>query len=158
MFFRQVLYRDLGCASYMIGDAGEAAVIDPRWSIDVYLETAATERLEITHVIDTHEHADHVSGRPALVQATGAQSHRPTTTDERRPDLIQAGDEIELGSLVIRAIGTPGHRPEHLTFVVIDSSAEDGSGVRDVAEIQHVLMGCVAGQHVDAAEALLKLT
>src|SRR6202046_1539730 len=109
----------------MIGDAGEAAVIDPRWSIDVYLETAATERLEITHVIDTHEHADHVSGRPALVQATGAQSHRPTTTDERRPDLIQAGDEIELGSLVIRAGGTPGHRPEHLSFVVADRSRGD---------------------------------
>ena len=109
-----MLYRDLGCASYIVGDAGEAVVIDPRWSIDVYLETAATEELEITHVIDTHEHADHVSGRPALVQATGAQSHRPATTDDGAPDLIRAGDEIAIGSLVIRAIATPGHRPEHL--------------------------------------------
>jgi hydroxyacylglutathione hydrolase len=122
LFFRQVLYRDLGCASYIIGDAGEAAVIDPRWSIDVYLETAAAERLQIRHVLDTHEHADHVSGRPALVQATGAQSHRPATTDDREPDLIRAGDEIAIGSLVIRAIATPGHRPEHLSFTVADRS------------------------------------
>ena len=125
MFFRQVLYRDLGCASYIVGDAGEAVVIDPRWSIDVYLETAAAERLQITHVIDTHEHADHVSGRPALVRATGAQAHRPATTDERAPDLIRAGEEIVIGSVVIRAISTPGHRPEHLSFVVADRSRGD---------------------------------
>ncbi len=120
-----MLYRDLGCASYIVGDAGEAVVIDPRWSIDVYLETAAAERLQITHVIDTHEHADHVSGRPALVQATGAQAHRPATTDERAPDLIRAGEEIVIGSVVIRAIRTPGHRPEHLSFVVADRSRGD---------------------------------
>jgi hydroxyacylglutathione hydrolase len=125
VFFRQVLYRDLGCASYIVGDAGEAVVIDPRWSIDVYLETAATEKLRITHVIDTHEHADHVSGRPALVQATGAQSHRPATSRDDAADLIQAGDEIAIGSLVIHAIGTPGHRPEHLSFVVADRSRGD---------------------------------
>ena len=125
MFFRQVLYPDLGCASYIVGDAGEAVVIDPRWSIDVYLETAATERLQITHVIDTHEHADHVSGRPALVQATGAQPHRPAIADEPPFDLIEAGDEITIGSLVIRAISTPGHRPEHLSFLVADRSRGD---------------------------------
>ena len=95
MFFRQVLYRDLGCASYIVGDAGEAVVVDPRWDIDVYLETAAAERLTITHVIDTHEHADHVSGRPALVQATGARAHRPRTGDAADPDRIAAGDVIE---------------------------------------------------------------
>ncbi len=120
MFFRQVLYRDLGCASYIVGDAGQAAVIDPRWEIDVYLETAAAEGLEITHVIDTHEHADHVSGRPALIRATGAQSRRPATDDTPAPDLIRAGDEIALGSVVIRAIATPGHRPEHLSFAITD--------------------------------------
>jgi len=125
LFFRQVLYPDLGCASYIVGDAGEAVVIDPRWSIDVYLETAATERLQITHVIDTHEHADHVSGRPALMQATGAQPHRPAIADEPASDLIGAGDEITIGSLVIRAISTPGHRPEHLSFLVADRSRGD---------------------------------
>lgn len=115
-----MLYRDLGCASYIIGDAGQAVVVDPRWDIDVYLETAAAERLTITHVIDTHEHADHVSGRPALVQATGAQAHRPAGADEQAPDLIRAGDEIAVGSVLIRAIATPGHRPEHLSFAIAD--------------------------------------
>jgi hydroxyacylglutathione hydrolase len=125
VFFRQVLYRDLGCASYIVGDAGEAAIVDPRWDIDVYLQTAAAEGLEITHVIETHEHADHVSGRPALVQATGAQAHRPATGDGDAPDLIRAGDEIVLGALLIRAVATPGHRPEHLSFAVCDRSRGD---------------------------------
>lgn len=102
MFFRQVLYRDLGCASYIVGDAGEAVVVDPRWDIDVYLETAAAEELEITHVIDSHEHADHVSGRPALVQATGALGHRPATDEDDASDMIRAGDEIKVGSVVDR--------------------------------------------------------
>lgn len=121
MFFRQVLYRDLGCASYLLGDGGEALVVDPRWDIDVYLEMAAAERLRITHVLDTHDHADHVSGRLRLVAATGAQSHRPGEGEDLK-DRIGPGDEIAVGSLRIRALATPGHRPEHLTFVVVDSS------------------------------------
>ena len=66
MLFRQVLYHDLGCASYLLADAGEAIVIDPRWDIAPYLEIAAAEHLRIAHVIDTHDHADHVSGRLRL--------------------------------------------------------------------------------------------
>lgn len=122
MFFRQVLYRDLGCASYVVADAGEAVVVDPRWDIEVYLELAAEERLEITHVIDTHDHADHVSGRPRLAQATGAQAHRAGTRDDDAPGLIHAGDEIFVGSVRLRALSAPGHRPEHLTFAVADLS------------------------------------
>jgi hydroxyacylglutathione hydrolase len=157
LFFRQVLYHDLGCASYIIGDAGQAVVIDPRWSIDVYLETAATERLQITHVIDTHEHADHVSGRPALVQATGAQPHRPATGDEHAPDLIRAGDEIAIGSLAIRAIGTPGHRPEHLSFVVADRSRGDDPWVLitgDTLLVGDVARPDLAYEPAEGAEAL----
>ncbi len=122
MFFRQVLYRDLGCASYVLGDAGEAVVVDPRWDIEVYLEVAAEQGLEITHVIDSHDHADHVSGRLRLVQATGAEAHRAGVGDDDAPDLIRAGDEISVGSLQVRALAAPGHRPEHLTFAVADLS------------------------------------
>jgi hydroxyacylglutathione hydrolase len=122
LFFRQVLYRDLGCASYVLGDAGEAVVVDPRWDIDVYLDVAAEQGLEITHVIDTHDHADHVSGRLRLAQATGAQAHRAGTGDDHAPALIRAGDEISVGSLQVRALAAPGHRPEHLTFAVADLS------------------------------------
>jgi hydroxyacylglutathione hydrolase len=56
MFFRQVLYRDLACASYILGDGGEALVVDPRLDIDVYLEVAREHHASITHVIDTHDH------------------------------------------------------------------------------------------------------
>jgi hydroxyacylglutathione hydrolase len=120
LFYRQVLYRDLGCASYILGDGGEAVVVDPRWDIDVYLEIAATERLRIAHVIDTHDHADHVSGRLRLVQAAGAQSHRSVTDAGSTPDTIAPGDEITVGALRLTAVATPGHRPEHLAFWVAD--------------------------------------
>jgi hydroxyacylglutathione hydrolase len=122
VFFRQVLYRDLGCASYVVGDGGEAVVVDPRWDVGAYLEIAAEQHLQITHVIDTHEHADHVSGRLALVQATGARPHRPGSADDRSADVIRPGAQIVVGSLQITALATPGHRPEHLTFAVADLS------------------------------------
>jgi glyoxylase-like metal-dependent hydrolase (beta-lactamase superfamily II)/rhodanese-related sulfurtransferase len=121
LFFRQVLYRDLGCASYVLGDGGEAVVVDPRWDVDVYLDIARDEKLRIAHVIDTHDHADHVSGRLRLTARTGARSHRPDPEREYS-DGIQPGDEIAVGSLRVRAVATPGHRPEHLTFVVCDLS------------------------------------
>ena len=117
-----MLYRDLGCASYVLADAGEAIVVDPRWDIDVYLEVAVQEGLKITHVIDTHDHADHVSGRQRLVQATGAQAHRAGTGDDHSPGLIHDGDELSVGSLQVRALAAPGHRPEHLTLAVADLS------------------------------------
>ncbi len=122
MFFRQVLYRDLGCASYLLGDAGEAVVVDPRWDIEVYLEIARAERLQITHVIETHDHADHVSGRFRLAEATGARVHRAAVGSPGRDDAIAAGAEIAVGSLRLRALATPGHRPEHLSFAVFDLS------------------------------------
>ncbi|HEX4008633.1 MAG TPA: MBL fold metallo-hydrolase [Solirubrobacteraceae bacterium] len=125
MFFRQVLYRDLGCASYILGDAGEAIVVDPRWDIDVYLQLAAEEHLRITHVLDTHEHADHVSGRLRLARSTGAAAHRPATGEESAPDMVRAGDEICVGAVRVTALATPGHRPEHLTFAVADLSRGD---------------------------------
>ena len=94
LFFRQVLYSDLGCASYVLGDGGEAVVVDPRWDVEVYLEIARTERLRITVVLDTHDHADHVSGTARLAGLTGARSYRAAGVGERppRPDPIRPGD------------------------------------------------------------------
>jgi hydroxyacylglutathione hydrolase len=120
LFFRQILYRDLGCASYFIACGGEAAVVDPRWDIAVYLELAEAEHFRITHVLDTHDHADHVSGRERLVAATGARRARAVRADDPRDGDIAAGDEIALGDVRIRALSMPGHRPEHLAFSVTD--------------------------------------
>lgn len=120
MFFRQILYRDLGCASYFIGCGGEAVVVDPRWDVEVYLRLADAEHFRITHVLDTHDHADHVSGRERLVAMTGARSGRAARLGEVRPGDVSAGEEIAIGTVRVRAVSVPGHRPEHLAFTVTD--------------------------------------
>ena len=129
MIFRQILYRDLGCASYFLADGGEAVVVDPRWDIDVYTQLAAEEGVKIAHVLDTHLHADHVSGRERLAERTGARSHVPASPPPEvgakngsTPDQIAAGDTLRVGRLRLQAWATPGHRPEHLAIVVSDVS------------------------------------
>jgi L-ascorbate metabolism protein UlaG (beta-lactamase superfamily) len=106
VFFRQVLYRDLGCASYVVGDGGEAIVLDPRFDIDIYLDIAREEGLRISHVVDTHDHADHVSGRSRLVAATGAIAHRPARPQEPREEDLEPGDELKVGDVRVRALAT----------------------------------------------------
>jgi glyoxylase-like metal-dependent hydrolase (beta-lactamase superfamily II)/rhodanese-related sulfurtransferase len=122
VFFQQVLYRDLGCASYVLGDAGEALVVDPRLDIDVYLEIARREGLRITHVVDTHDHADHVSGRVKLSELAGAVAHRAARPEDPRPQDLGPGEELRFGRLCVRALPTPGHRPEHIALLVSDES------------------------------------
>ncbi len=124
MLFRQITHDDLGCASYLIGDqrAGVAAVVDPRFEIDEYLELARYHGVYIKHVLETHNHADHVSGHGRLVAATGARIHvhRAAEPDyEHEP--FDDGWELQLGSLRVRALHTPGHRPEHTAFLLIDA-------------------------------------
>src|SRR5580692_10819913 len=77
MLFKQITHDDLGCASYLVGDEGDgiAAVVDPRFEIDEYLELARYRGVTIGHVLETHNHADHVSGHGRLVAATGARIH-----------------------------------------------------------------------------------
>jgi len=92
MIFRQIPHDDLGCASYLIGDsaAGVAAVVDPKFEIDEYLELARYMGVSIEHILETHNHADHVSGHGKLAAATGATIHingeavRPTITSPSR--------------------------------------------------------------------------
>jgi hydroxyacylglutathione hydrolase len=114
MLFRQVLHEDLGCASYLIADGGRAAIVDPKWEIEDYLALAAEQELAIAHVLETHDHADHLSGRGRLVKATGATV--ATLAD---------GDTLELGDTRVTALATPGHRPEHLAYVVADASRSE---------------------------------
>jgi glyoxylase-like metal-dependent hydrolase (beta-lactamase superfamily II) len=125
MIFRQITHDDLGCASYLIGDesAGMAAVVDPRFEIDEYLELSRYMSVEIEHVLETHNHADHVSGHGRLAAATGAviHIHREAGPDyDHEP--FDDGWELELGGLRVRALHTPGHRPEHSAFLLIDEA------------------------------------
>jgi glyoxylase-like metal-dependent hydrolase (beta-lactamase superfamily II)/rhodanese-related sulfurtransferase len=123
MIFRQIVHDDLGCASYFIGDehAGVAAVVDPRFEIETYLELARYLGVRIGHVFETHNHADHVSGHGRLAAATGSviHVHRLVAPDFEH-ESFDHGDEFELGSLRIRALHTPGHRPEHTCFLLAD--------------------------------------
>jgi len=79
VIFRQVIHDDLGCASYFVGDdkAGVAAVVDPKLHVEDYLRLARYTGLSIEHVLETHNHADHVSGHARLRAATGATIHEP---------------------------------------------------------------------------------
>src|SRR3954466_6953093 len=102
MIFRQVTHDDLGCASYLIGDekAGVAAVVDPRFEIDVYLELARYLHARIEHVIETHNHADHLSGHGRLAAATGAVIHvHRDAAAEYEHDPIDEGWVLELGTV-----------------------------------------------------------
>jgi hydroxyacylglutathione hydrolase len=123
MFFREVLNEDLGCASYLIADGGEAAVVDPKWEIEDYLEIAEENGFRISHILETHNHADHVSGRGRLAKATGAKIHISEDADvEYEHEPLADGDTIEVGEARITAVATPGHRPEHTSFLVTDTS------------------------------------
>jgi glyoxylase-like metal-dependent hydrolase (beta-lactamase superfamily II) len=123
MIFRQFLQDDLACASYMVGDGDSVAIVDPKFEIDEYLEMARYLGVSIDHVLETHNHADHVSGHGRLAAATGATIHMHSLAAPDYPfESFEDGWELQLGELVIRALHTPGHRPEHTAFALTDSS------------------------------------
>src|ERR687884_1316315 len=100
MFFRQILHEDLGCASYVLADGGEAVVVDPKWEIDEYLVLADENSFEIRHVLETHNHADHVSGRGRLAEATGALIHVPNAAEVAfASEPLDAGRAVEVGAV-----------------------------------------------------------
>src|SRR5690606_13678694 len=103
-------------ASYLVGDerAGVAAVVDPMLAIGEYLRLARYLGVEIGHVLETHNHADHVSGHGRLAAATGATIHIHRAAEpEYEHEPFDDGWELALGRVRVRAIHTPGHRPEH---------------------------------------------
>ncbi|HEX4929847.1 MAG TPA: MBL fold metallo-hydrolase, partial [Gaiellaceae bacterium] len=125
MLFQQFLDDDLGCASYLVGDenAGVAAIVDPQYAIEPVLAEAAKRGVEIVRVVETHTHADHLSGHGRLALELGVPiSIHPAAEAEYSHDPLTDGLELELGDVVLRAIHTPGHRPEHTCLAVIDRS------------------------------------
>lgn len=124
MFFRQFLYDQTACASYLFGctTAGELAVVDAHAElVDDYIATAAAQGCEIKAVVETHVQADHVSGLPELVERTGATAYVPEGAGvefEHHP--LADGELVELGNTVIQAVATPGHAPAHHAYLVTD--------------------------------------
>jgi hydroxyacylglutathione hydrolase len=127
MLFRQILNEDLSCASYLVGDtgAGVAAVIDPQWAIEPYLRLSRLHGVRIEHVIETHNHADHVSGHGRLAAATGATIHIHELAGAQYPhEAFADGWRLQLGGAEIEAVHTPGHRPEHTSFLIRDAERD----------------------------------
>src|SRR5215217_2181045 len=124
--FRQIIHEDLGCGSYLLGDTsdGVAAVVDPQWDIDPYLWLSRLHGVSIEHVLETHNHADHVSGHGRLARATGATIHIHELAEVEYPhNAIGDGWTLRLGTVEIEAVHTPGHRPEHTSFAVRDAES-----------------------------------
>jgi hydroxyacylglutathione hydrolase len=118
MLLRQFVDEDLGCASYLVGDESEAVVIDPPYAIEPCLEAAGEHGVRIVRVLETHTHADHVSGhgRLALEHEIPISIHRAAGAAYPH-DALDDGDEIVVGGVTVRTIHTPGHRPEHCCFL-----------------------------------------
>ena len=128
MLFRQFVDDDLGCASYLIGDeeAGVAVVVDPAYAIEQYLDAAKRHEVELVGVLETHTHADHVSGHGRLALEHRLPVHVHDAAGATFPHEQLTGEtEIDVGQVVIHTIHTPGHRPEHCAFAVIDRSRGD---------------------------------
>lgn len=132
MFFKHIYEKGLAQASYLVGcqATGEAIVIDPKRDIDTYLEIAEEEKLKISKVAETHIHADFLSGSRELANATGAEillSDEGGTewsyTFDHTP--LKDGSKFKVGNLLFEVLHTPGHTPEHISFLLTDTSASN---------------------------------
>ena len=128
MLFKQFLNDDLGCASYLVGDeaAGVAVVVDPPYYVEPVLAQAEHHGVRLVGVLETHTHADHVSGHGRLELERGIPIRVHSAAEASfAHEPLEDGTEVEVGDVVLRTIHTPGHRPEHCCFAVIDRSRGD---------------------------------
>ena len=123
MFFEQIKTPGLGCFSYMIGCplAGIMTVVDPRRDTDVYLRASEENGMRITHIFDTHVHADHISGAQQLRDETNADIYihesAPVIHEAKK---VREGDEFTFGNAFIRILHTPGHTPNSISLLIFD--------------------------------------
>jgi len=137
MFFKRIYDPTLAQASYLIGcqQTGNAVVVDPNRDVAQYIAAAEAEGLRVTHVTETHIHADFVSGARELAARTGAQLLLSDEGDadwkyayaaDAKARLLKDGDAFMVGNIRMEALHTPGHTPEHLSFLVTDTPAAAG--------------------------------
>ena len=170
MHFQRFYDTPLAQASYLIGcqRTGEAVVVDPNRDVEQYVAAAAREGLRVTHVTETHIHADFISGARELARRTGAQlllsdegdaDWKYAFADEAGARRLRDGDRIMVGNVHLDVLHTPGHTPEHLSFVVTDTPA--GAGPWGILTGDFVFVGDVgrpdllerAAGHVGTMEA-----
>ena len=126
MYFKQFYLACLAHASYLIGSEGEAAVVDPQRDVDEYIKEAEAHGLKIKYVLETHLHADFVSGHRELAARTGAEivfSEKAQATFPHRA--VTDGEELKLGRVTLQIMETPGHTPESVCILVTDTEVSD---------------------------------
>ncbi len=132
LLFRQFVDDDLGCASYLVGDpeAGVAILVDPALRIEQYLEAALAAGVRIERTLETHTHADHLSGHGRLALEHGVPVAIHSLAEPAYPfEPLADGQVLEVGAVRVRVVHTPGHRPEHCAFVVDDQIALTGDSL-----------------------------
>lgn len=126
MYFKQFYLGCLAHASYLIGDAGEAAVIDPQRDVQQYIEEASRQGFRIKYVIETHLHADFVSGHRELAEQSGAEIVFGWRAGAEFPHVaVRDGDELRVGGWSLRILETPGHTPESISIVLLDPVTQE---------------------------------
>ncbi|HVA24051.1 MAG TPA: rhodanese-like domain-containing protein [Chloroflexota bacterium] len=128
MFLHQLHIESLGHYSYLVASdqTGTAFVVDPKRDVQDYLDLARARQLRVTHIFETHVHNDYVSGARELAAASGARLHASADAAlqfEHVP--VKEGDEFRFGELLVRVLSTPGHTPEHVSYLVSDTARSD---------------------------------
>ncbi len=159
MYFRQVLHDDRSCASYIVGcpSLGLASVIDPQGDPQRYIDEVEDNAMVVSHVIDTHIHADHESGARALTTMANAALYLGSGAEvgfEFTP--LNDGDVLEIGNRRCRVIHTPGHTPEHVSLFFDDWFVLTGDTlfVRDVGRVDLALVDLDEGEVRSRAKEL----
>lgn len=121
MYIKQFYVPKIAHSSYLLGGKENCAIVDPRRDVNIYIETAKKMGFKITHILETHLHADFVSGHMDLAEKTGAEIYTPASANcQYKHQPTQEGDEFRIDDMIIRVIETPGHTPEHLSYIVVD--------------------------------------
>ena len=155
MYFKQITVPGLGCNSYVIGCPGarQAVVVDPKRDVQDYMDISRDEGMKITHIIETHVHADHVSGNQELKSRTGAPIYygagTPVTFDHKE---LGENDVIEFGMVKLEILNTPGHTPNSISILVTDKARSEKPGLMLTGDL--LFVGAIGRPDLAGAEVL----
>jgi hydroxyacylglutathione hydrolase len=121
MIVQQFYMNGIAHSSYLLGGTDTCAIVDPRRDVGIYLDAAKQMNMTITHILETHLHADFISGHMELADATGATIYAPKAGNcAFEHEAVAEGDVLEIEDMELRVLETPGHTPEHISYVVTD--------------------------------------
>jgi glyoxylase-like metal-dependent hydrolase (beta-lactamase superfamily II)/rhodanese-related sulfurtransferase len=121
MIIQSFFTKGIAHSSYLLGDSNTCAIIDPRRDVIIYIDAAKSFGMKITHILETHLHADFVSGHIDLSKKTGAKIYAPKSGNCKFDHIgLSDGNDLDIGSLTLSVLETPGHTPEHIIYVITD--------------------------------------